>query len=193
MVINVVFNYISNFLVLGFFRETEYQRREWQKLIPVFFSSVHLLSHVWLFATPWTAALQASLSITNSWSLLKLKSIESAMPSNHLILYCPLLFLPSIFPNFRSQFLPSGGQSIGVTASTLVLPMNIQDWFPLGLTGLSPSPRDPQSLLQHHSSKASILQCSAFFMVQLSHPYMTTGETTALTRWTFVGKVMFAF
>ena len=103
------------------------------------FSSVQLLSHVQLFATPWTATWQASLSITNSQSLLKLKSIESVMPSNHLILCCPLLLLPSIFPSIRvfsvSQFFTSGGQTIGVSASASVLPMNIQDWSPLGLTG----------------------------------------------------------
>ena len=101
------------------------------------FCSVQALSHVQLFVTPWTAALQASLSITNSWSLLKLTSIESVMPSNHLILCRPLL-LPSIFPSIRvfpvTQFFASGGQSIGVSASASVLPVNIQDWFPLGLT-----------------------------------------------------------
>ena len=94
-------------------------------------TSVQSLSHVPLFVTPWTAARQASLSSTNSWSLPKLMSIESVMPSNHLILYCPLLLLPSIFPasgSFpRSQFFASGGQSIGVSASASVLPMNIQD------------------------------------------------------------------
>ena len=103
------------------------------------FSSVQLLSHVWLFATPWTAACQASLSITNSLSLLKLVSIKSAMPYNHLILCHPLLLSPSIFLSNRvfsnSQFFASGGQSIGVLALTSVLPMYIQDWFPLGWTG----------------------------------------------------------
>ena len=103
------------------------------------FSSVQLLSRVWLFVTPWNAARQASLSITNSQNLLKLMSIESVMPSNHLILCLPLLLLPSIFPSIRSflmsQFFPSGGQSTGVSASASVLPMNIQDWFPLGWTG----------------------------------------------------------
>ena len=89
----------------------------------------------------------------------------------------------------RSQFFASGGQRIGVSASASVLPMNIQDWFPLGLTGLiSCSPRDSQEF-SHHSSKPSILRCSAFFIVQLSHPYMATGTTTALTRQTSVGKV----
>ena len=95
-------------------------------------------NHVWLFATPWTAACQAPLSITNSQSLLKLMSIESVMPSNHLILSCPLLLLPSIFPAWGSfpvsQFFALGGQSIGVLASASVLPMNNQDWFPLVLT-----------------------------------------------------------
>ena len=107
--------------------------------VSVQFSSVQSLSHVWFFATPWTEALQASLSITKSWSLLKLMSITSVMPSNHLILCCPLL-LPSIFPSIRafpmSQFFTSGGQSIRVSASASGLPMNIQNWFPLELTGL---------------------------------------------------------
>ena len=100
--------------------------------------SVHSLSHVWLFAAPWTAAHQVFLSITNPRSLLELMSIESVMPSNHLILCCPLLLLPSIFPSIRvfsvSQLFTSGSQSFG--ASVSVLPMNIQGWFPLGLTCL---------------------------------------------------------
>ena len=106
------------------------------------FSSVQSLSHVPLFVTPWIAARQASLSITNSQSLLKLMSIESVMPSNHLILCQPLLLLPSVFPIIRilsfpvSQFFTSSNQSTGVSASASVLPMNIQDWFHLGLTGL---------------------------------------------------------
>ena len=103
------------------------------------FSSVQSLSRVWLFATPWNAAHQASLSITNSWSLFKLMSIESVMPFNHLILCHLLLLLPSILPtsgSFQmSQLFTSGGQSVGVSASAAVLPMNIQDWFPLGWTG----------------------------------------------------------
>ena len=149
------------------------------------FSSVQSLSHVRHFASPWTAARQASLSITNSRSLLKLMSIESVMPSNHLILCCPLLFLPPALGSFQmSQLSALGGQSIGVSASTSVLPMNISfrlDWLDiLAVQGIL------KSLLQHHSSKASILQCSAFFIVQLSHPYMTTGKTIALTRGTFV-------
>ena len=102
------------------------------------FSSVQLLSSVQLFVIPWTAAHQASQSITNSWRLLKLMSIESVMPSNHLILCCPLLLLPSIFPRIRvfsnESVLHIGGQSIGVSALASVLPMNIQDWFPLEWT-----------------------------------------------------------
>ena len=158
-------------------------------------SSVQSLSHVQLFVTLWTVACQASLSITSSWSLLKLMSIELVMPSNHLIL-CHPLFLPSVFPSNRSfpmsQFFASGDQSI-VSTSALVLPMNIQDWFPLGWTGwISLQSKGLfKSLLQNHSSKASILMRSAFFIVQLSHPHMTTGKTIALTRWTFAGKAMF--
>ena len=145
--------------------------------------------------TPWTAALQASLSITNSWSLLKVTSIESVMPSSHLILHRPLLLCPQFFPasgSFQmSQLFTSGGQSIGVSASTSVLPLNIQVCFPLEWTGwISLLSKGFLSLLSYHSSKASILQCSAFFIVQLSHPYMSTGKTIALTRWNFVGKVM---
>ena len=162
------------------------------------FSSVQLLSCVRLFVTPWTAACQASLSFTTSRSLLKLMSIKMVMPSNHLILCRSLLLLPSIFPSTGSfpgsQFFASGGQSIGVSASASVLPRNIQDRFPLGFPlGLTDFQGTLKSLLQHHSSKASVLQHSAFLMVQLSHPYMTTGTTTALTRWIFVGKVMSLF
>ena len=120
-------------------------------------------------------------------------SIELVMLSIHLILCCPCLLLPSTFPSIgyfpMSHFFESDGQYIGASAS--VLPMNIQDWYPLGLTVGSPySPRTLKSLLQHHCSKASILWHSAFFTVQLSHPYMITGKTIALTRWTFGGKVM---
>ena len=143
------------------------------------FSSVQSLTCVQLFVTPWTAAGQFPLSITNCCSLLKLMSIESMIPSNHLILCRPLLLLPSIFPSIRvfqmSQFFASGGQSIGVSHSASVLPMNIQNRFPAVQGTL-------KSLLQHHSSKVSILQRSAFFIVQLSHPFMTTGKTIALTR-----------
>ena len=118
------------------------------------------------------------------------------MPSNHLILCCPRLLLPSILPSIRvfsnESALPIRWQKYwSFNASASVLPMNIQDWFPLGLTGwISAAQGTLKSLLQHHSSKASVLQGSAFFIVQLSHPYMTTGKIIALTRWTFVGKVM---
>ena len=143
--------------------------------------NVHLvqsLSCVWLLP-----ACQVSLSITNLLSLLKLMSVELVMPSNHLIL-CHLLFwLPSMFPSIRvfseDLLFVSGGQSIGASASASVLPMNIQDWFPLGWTGwISLQSRGlfSKSLLQHYSSKAWILWLSAFFIVQLSHPYMTTGK-----------------
>ena len=145
-------------------------------------SSVQLLSRVWLFATPWTAARQASLSITNSRSSLKLMSIESVMPSNHLIICHHLSSHLQSFPASGSfpvsQFFESGGQSIGASASASVLPMNIQNWFPLGWTGwISLQSKGlSKSLLQHHSSKSSILWCSAFFMVPLSHPYMTASQ-----------------
>ena len=145
--------------------------------------------------TPWTAACQASLFITNSWSLLKLISTESVMPSNHLILCHPFLLLPSIFPESRSfqmsQFFASSGQSIRVSASACLsneysgLISFSTDWLDLlAVQGIL------KNLLQHHSSKALILWHSAFFIVHLSHPYMTTGKTIALTRRTFVGKVM---
>ena len=151
---------------------------------------------VWLFATPWTAACQASLSITNSWSLHKLMSIELVMPSNHLILCHPLLLLPSISPSIRI-FSDESALRIG-WPKDWTFSFNISssneysglisfrmDWLDLlAVQGTL------KSLLQHHSSKASILQRSAFFIVQFSHPYMSTGKTTAFTRWTFVGKVM---
>ena len=151
---------------------------------PLLGISVQSLRHVRLFATPWTAAHQVSLSITNSRSSLKLMSIESVMLSNHLILCRPLLLHLQPFPAsgsfVMSQFFTSGGQSIGVSASASVLPMDIQDWFLLGLTGWISL--QSKSLLKHHSSKASILWRSAFFIIQVSHPYMTTGETLGLTR-----------
>ena len=133
-------------------------------------------------------------SLSVSLRLLKLMSIESVTPSNHLILCHPLLLLPSIFPSIRvisneSTLFPSGGQSIGVSPSASVLPMNIQDWFPLGLTGFISLLSKGLSRVFSSSLKASILQCSAFFMVHLSHPCMTTGKTIALTIWAFVDKV----
>ena len=155
-------------------------------------ASVQSLSNVQLFVIPWTAACQASLSITNSQSLLKLMSIELVMPSTISSFVIPFSSHLQSFPASESfpvsQFFASGGQCIGASASVLL--MNIQDWFPLGLTGYLLAVQGTLSSLQHHSSKASILWGSAFFVVQLSHPYMTTGKTIALTRWTFVGKVM---
>ena len=145
--------------------------------------------------TPWTAARQTFLSITNSRSLLKLMSIESVMPSNHLILCCPLL-LPSIFPSIRVF---SSESALHIkwpkywSFNFNVIPSNEHpglisirmDWLDLlAVQGTL------KSLLQYHSSKASILRPSAFFIVQLSHPYMTTGKTIALTRQTFVGKCL---
>ena len=150
-----------------------------------------LSSRVWLFATLWTAAGQASLSITNSWSLLKLTSVESVMPSNHLITFCFQSF-PASWSFPVSQFFASGGQSIGASASTSVLPMNIQDWFPLGWTGWIFLPSKGLSRVFSNTTvqKHQFFWHSALFMVQLSHPYMTTGKTIPLTGWTFVGKVM---
>ena len=160
------------------------------------FSSVHSLSRVWLFATPWISARQASLSIINSRSLLKLMPIESVMPSSHLILCHPFLLLPPV------------PLSIRVFSNESTLHMRWPKYWSFSFS-ISPSNEYPglisfrmdwlnllavqgtlKSLLQHHSSKASIFQCSAVFTVQLSHPYMTTGKTIALTRRTFVGKVM---
>ena len=122
-------------------------------------------------------------------------SIQSVVPSNHLILCQPLLFLPLIFSSVRSflisQVFTSGGQSIRASASASVLPMNIQDWLLLGLTGLiSLHSKGLSRVFSRTTVQASVLWHSAFFMVQLSHPYMTVGKTIALTRWAFVGKVM---
>ena len=157
---------------------------------------VQSLSCVQLFVTPWTAACQASLSFTISRSLLKIMSIELVMPSNHFILCCPLLLLPSVFPSIRAfsneSALPirwpkywSFSFSISPSNEYSGLISFKMDWlYLLAIQGTL------KSLLQHHSSKASSLQCSAFLIVQLSHPYMTTGKTIALTRRTFVDKVM---
>ena len=162
----------------------------------ILFSSVQSLSHVQLFETPWTTACQASLSIINSQSVPKLTSIELVMPSNHLIFCHPLLLLPSIFPSIRvfsnesalcirwpknwsfSIIINSSNEHPGLVSFRL-------DWLDLlAVQGTL------KSLLQHHSSKASILRHSAFFIVQLSHPYMTSGKTIALIRQIFVDKVM---
>ena len=156
--------------------------------------SLQLPICVWLCVTPWTAGFPVHHQLP--WSLLKLMSIELVMPSNHLILCCPLLLLPSIFPSIRVF---SSESVLGImwpkywSFSFSINPSHEYsglisfriDWLDLlAVQGTL------KSLLQHHCSKASILQCSAFFMVQLSHPYMTTGKTIALTRWTFVGKVI---
>ena len=165
-------------------------------LCAIHFSSVQSLSHVRLFATPWTAACQASLSIINSRSPPKPMSIESVMPSNHLILHCPLFLLPSIFPSIRvfsnesalhirwpkywsfSFNISTSNEHSGLISFRM-------DWLDLlAAQGIL------KSLLQHHSSKASVPRCSTFFIVQLSHPWMTIEKTIALTRWTFVDKVM---
>ena len=160
------------------------------------FNSVQSLNRVRLFVTPWIAAHKASLSVTNSQSLLKHMSIKSVMPSNHLIFCCPLL-LPSFFSSMgvfsdesvlriRWPKYWSFSFSISLSNEYLGLISLKMDWLDLlAVQGTL------KSLLQHLSLKASILQRSAFFTVQLSHPYMTTGKTIALTRWTFVGKAMF--
>ena len=160
------------------------------------FSSVQSLGRVWLFVTPWIAARQASLSITNSRSSPKLMSIESVMPSNHLILCRPLLLLPPIPPSIRvfsnesTLYMRwpkywSFSFSVSPSKEHAGLISFRMDWLDLpAVQGTL------KSLLQHHSSRASILRHSDFFTVQPSHPYMTTGKTIALTRQTFVGKVM---
>ena len=175
-------------------RRSVNRKTEWRSGTRI--NSIQSLSRVWLFETPWTTARQASLSITNSRSLLKLMSIESVIPSNHLILCHPLLLLPSVFPSIRvfskSQFSSGGGQSIGPSASASTEYSELisfrMDWLDLlAVQGTL------MSLLQPHSSKASILWCSAFFIVQLSHPFMTTGKPIALTRWTFVDRKCLCF
>ena len=152
-----------------------------------------------LFSMPTTGtpAHQASLSITNSRSLLKLMPMESVMPSNHLILCHPLSSHLQSFPASGSfpinQFFSSVGQSVGVSASASVLSMNIQDWSPLRLTDWIPLQSKGLSRVfsnKHPSSEASILQGSVVFIVQLSQPYVTTGETIALSRWTSLSKAM---
>ena len=148
-------------------------------------SPIQLLSQVQLFETPWTVACQVSLSFTISWSLLKLMSIKSVMPSNQLILCCPLLLPPSIFPNIRvfcsESVLPISGQSFSFNISASNEYSGLisfrMDWLDLlGVQGTLKSP------LQHHSSKVSVLWCSPFFIVQVSHPYMAIGKMIALTR-----------
>ena len=158
-------------------------------------SSVQSLSCVRLFVTPWTAARQASLSITTSWSLLKLIFIMSVMASNYLILCCPLLLPPSVFPSimvFSNESVLRVRWTKYWSFSFSISPSNeYSGLISLGLAGLISAVQGTlKSLVQHHSSKASILRHSAFFIVQLSHPYMTIGKIITLTRWTFVDKVM---
>ena len=176
-----------------------YLLNHWSKIIWTPVNSVWSLSRVWLFVTPWTTAQQASLSITNSRRPPKPTSVESVMPSKHVILCRPLLLLPSIFPRIRvfsneSALLIrwpkywSFSFNISPSNEQLGLISFRMDWLDLlAVQGTL------KSLLQHHTSKASILWRSAFFIVQLLHPYMTTGKTIALTRQTFVNKVMSAF
>ena len=178
-----------------------------ERLIRPQFSSVQLLSHIQLSATPWTAAHQDSLSITNSQSPPKSMSIESVMPSNHLILCRPPFLLPSIFPSI-SVFSDESALRIRWPKYWSFQKKKQTKYWSFSFN-ISPSSEHPglicyrmdwldllavqgtlKSLLQHHSSKAAILLRSAFFIVQLSHPYMTTGKTIALTRRTFVDKVM---
>ena len=159
------------------------------------FSSVQSPSCVWLFGTPWTVACQTSLSISSSQSLLKLMSIELVMPSNHLILCHPLILLPSIFPSIRVfsnepilyiRWPKDWSFSFSISPSNehSALMSFRMDWLDLLVVQGT-----LKGLLQHHSSKASMLRCSAFFIVQLSHPYMTTGKTIALTGHSFVSNV----
>ena len=158
---------------------------DWNWIFDLFVVVVQSLSHVQLFATPWTAAYQASLSFTISQNLLKLMSTESVMPSNYLILCCPLL-LPSSFPRMR---IFSNELALCIRwpkywrfGFSISYSNNTQGWFPLELTGLisllSKGLSRVFSNSSKHSSKASVLQCSAFFMVQISHPYLTTGKNS---------------
>ena len=162
------------------------------------FSSVQSLSRVRLFATPWIAACQASLSVTISRSSLKLTSIESVMPFTYLILCRPLFLLPPISPIIRvfsNESTPHMRWPKYWSFSFSIIPSKEHPGlisFRIDWVDLLAVQGTLTSLLQHHSSKASILQHSAFFTVQLSHPYMTTGKTIALTRW-IVDKVMSAF
>ena len=184
----VFISHFSGFFVyVKFYKGGQWGTAHTFSIASVQFGSVQLLSRVRLFATPWTAARQASLSITNSRSLPKPMSFESVMPSNHLILCRPLLLLPSIFPSIRVFFNESALHirwskywnfrfNISPSSEYSGLISFRMDWLDLLVVQGT-----LKSLLQHHSSKASILRCSAFIIVQLSHPYMTTGKTTALT------------
>ena len=190
----------SNWLCTGGYNQCNHIKINKQSIeLAYLLTSVQSLSHVWLFATPWTTARQASLFITNSQSSTKRMSIVSVVPSNHLILCRPLLLWPSIFPSIR------------VFSNESALHIRWPKYWSFSFN-ISPSNEHPglicfrmdwldllavqgtlKSLLQHHSSKVSILLCLAFFIVQLSYLYMTTGKTIDLTRRTFVGKVMSLF
>ena len=164
-------------------------KKKWKKQ-SVQFSSVQLLSHVWLFATPWTAACQASLSITNSRS--PPMSIVSVMPSNHLIFCHPLFLLPSIFPSIRvflmSRLFTPGGQSIGASASASVLSVNIQDWFPLGLTGLISLQSNGLSRVFSNTQFKSINSLTFSLLFGPTLTSIHDWKTIALTIQTFVGQ-----
>ena len=167
---------------------------EWlmQLSIGLLFIVVQSFSHIWISVTPWTTTHQVSLSFTTSQSLLKLMSIETVMPSNHLILCCPLL-LPSVFPSisiFFSQLFTSGGQSVGASASASAHPKNIQGWFPLGLTAVISllSKGLARGFFSTIVWKQSIFWHSVFFMAQFSHPYMTTGKPMTLVIQTLSAK-----
>ena len=185
-----IIQHIAYFIPKSLFLLNSYQPPLTFSLILVV---VHLISCVWPFAILWTAECHAPLSSTLSQSLLKLMSVKSVMPSNHLILCCPLLSLLSIFPNIRvfsNEWLKYWSFRFIISFSNKyagLTSFRIDRFDLLAVEGTL------KSLLQHHSSKASFLQHSAFFMAQLSHPYMTTGKTFALTRQTFVGKVMSYF
>ena len=194
---SVLFNMLSR-LVITFLPTSKPIFISWLQSLPavIFISVQFSCSVVSDSVTPWTAAHQASLSITHSRSLPKPMSIKSVMPSNHLIICHPLLLLPSVFPGIRVF---SNESALHIRwpnywgFSFILSPSNEHPGlisFRMDWLGLLAVQGTLKSLLQHHTSKASILHGSAFLIVQLSHPYMTTRKTIALTRWTFVGKVM---
>ena len=180
-------NYISIKKMLGM-----HHQKNKEKTLTRTISSVQLLSRVWFFANPWTPGFPVPSPTPEAYSnSCPLRWWCHPTISSSVVPFSRLQSFPASGSFPMSQFFASGGQSTGVSASASVLPMNIQDWFPLRWTGwISLQSQGLSSLLQHHSSKASILQRSAFFIVQLSHQYMTTGKTIALMRRTFVGKIM---
>ena len=190
LVIRWSFDFAPTTNFLFYFKLTQ------ERVVLFQFSSVQSLSRVWLFESPWTSACQATLSITNSWSLVKNMSIELVLQSKHLILIVPFSSCLQSCPTSGSfqmnQFFASRGQSIGASPSAPVLPMNIQYWFPLGLTGWVTlqskwlSRVFPSTIVQKHQLFGSLS-----FVVQLSHPYMTTEKTIAMSLWNFVGKISY--